>query len=117
MKVSVYRIQDKEGRGPFKPGYTEKWLDADRTYFPKAPIREQLWIKKIADPDLHLAFVCETVEQLKNWVSATEYARIKEDGYSAVKITVDKIWTLDGQAIAGRKRQYRKQAIPFTLYD
>lgn len=117
MKTTVYRIQDKDGRGPFKPGYTDTWLDNDRTFFPKAPIREQQWIQKIADPDFHIAFVCETIDQLKNWVSETEYARLKKDGYNAVKIAVDKIWTLDGQAIAGRKKQYRKQAIPFTLYQ
>lgn len=117
MKTIVYRIQDKEGRGPFKPGYTETWLDSDRTYFPKAPIREQLWIQKIADPELRLAFACETIEQIKNWVSKTEYERLKKDGYNVVKIAVDKIWKLDGQLIVGRKKQYRKQAEIINLYE
>ena len=116
MKITVYRIQDSEGRGPFRPGVTQKWIDAERTYFPKAQIQEQLWIKKIADPELNLAFVCTSIEQMKIWVSETEYDRLMKLGYNAVKIDVDKIWHLGKQAIAGRKKQYRKQAIVFSLY-
>ena len=116
MKITVYRIQDSEGRGPFKPGTTKKWIDDERTFFQKAQIQEQLWIKKIADPELNLAFVCTSIEQMKIWVSETEYERLIKLGYNAVKIDVDKIWYLDDQAIAGRKRQYRKQAIVFKLY-
>ena len=116
MKTTVYRIQDSEGRGPFKPGMSIKWLDENRTFLPDAQISEQRWIKKIADPELHLAYVCTSIEQMKQWISKTEYARLVSLGYRFVKIEVDQIWQLDGQAIAGRKRQYRKQAEIIKLY-
>lgn len=117
MKFTVYRIQDKDGRGPFKPGYTEKWMDKDRTFFPKAVINQQIHIQRIADPDLHLAYVCESVEQLKKWFSPTEYEYLKKCGYSAVRMSVDTIWTCEDQAIAGRKKQYRKSITVIPLYE
>lgn len=107
MKTTVYRIQDGAGRGPFRPGMTAKWLDEERESLPEAPIADQVKIKKAADPSFNLAFACRSIDDLRKWISATEYARLKKLCYYACAIDVDETWDLENQVIAGRKRAYR----------
>jgi hypothetical protein len=116
MKTTVYRIQDAQGRGPFKPGFSNKWLDQNRSYYPDAPISELIRIKRSADPELHLAFACLSVDDVKKWVSESEMAILKKHGYNVVSMEADKIWPLTDQAIVGRKRQYRKGVSVIDIY-
>lgn len=28
-KITLYRLQDHEGRGPYRPGFSDTWIDPD----------------------------------------------------------------------------------------
>jgi hypothetical protein len=115
-KTTVYRIQDAQGRGLFKPGMSEKWLDKDRTFLPEAPVKELMRISRQAGSEFHLAFACLSLEDLRKWVSKTEYARLQKLCYYACSLEVEKFHPLEYQVIAGRKRPYRKGAKLINLY-
>jgi hypothetical protein len=114
--MNVYRIQDYQGRGPFNPGFSNKWVDENKAYQPDAPISELLKIKRIADKGLILAFACKSIDDLRKWISRSEYSKLKRMGYFAYSIDVDTIWELDNQIICGRKRPYRKGCHVIELY-
>lgn len=89
----VYRIQDAEGRGPFRPGYSAKWLDAKpHCEFPSwlqefgycipADLEAQGW---------HFGSACRTLDGIKQWFSRTERKRLARYGYSIVAVKPDRI--------------------------
>jgi hypothetical protein len=114
--VIVYRIQNSQGRGPFKPGFSERWVDNNRTYFHDAHIKEMIKVKKLAAPDLKLAFACKSIEDLQKWVNKAEYEKLKKFGYYAISLEVEYIWPLDGEIIVGRKKPYQKGVMVINLY-
>lgn len=85
----VFRIQDREGRGPFRPGFSLMWLDediGDRAQLPS-------WIEEFgADafdgtPDnAHGFSAVRTLDQLRAWFSDTERARLAAFGFSVVEV-------------------------------
>jgi hypothetical protein len=115
-KITVYRIQDNQGRGPFKPGIPEKWIDETRTTFPGEDLNYASIIARRAPDDLHLGFGCKTQDELKTWVSQSEYIRLQKLGYRAVSIDVDRIWEMKNELIFGRRRAFRKGYKPLNLY-
>lgn len=88
----VYRIQDKDGRGPYKPGFSKKWCDAEGD--PPPPT----WMDEF--PGL-LAFMRQfnsnygtavrSVADLSNWFTPTEMQRLERFGYRIVAMDVDRI--------------------------
>jgi hypothetical protein len=113
---AVYRIQDSKGHGPFRPGVPATWVDDSRDGFPATSLREIQRIHRYADPDLHLGSACLTLEDMRKWVSATEYNRLLELGYRCYIFPVDQVWELTGQVVAGRRRQWRKGGKSVNLY-
>lgn len=92
----VYRVQDHEGRGPFKPGQSHLW--ADDTGAPQLPpIFEEFpnAINKMhAIIDKHggaVGCACRSIEQVMRWFTQTERERLTARGYHLVSISADKI--------------------------
>jgi len=60
---------------------------------------------------------CSTLKQLKRWFTETEYNRLQELGYKAVKLKVDRVLhESDIQLIFTRKRPLRRGATEIRLY-
>lgn len=119
--TSVYRIQDANGRGPFKPGMTRFW-SVDR------PDHDNLrpWLESVSHSQLatwhrkyrHLGCGCLTLEELRRWFVPREYETLLLMGYRAVEIGADSILWRDGtQVVFGRRRPLALFALPVALYE
>ena len=76
---AVFRIQDRDGRGPFKPGFTAKWADMD--FYPGM---ESLptWIEEFGleiiyqiPKGFHFGSAVRTMDEIGRWFSPTERKR------------------------------------------
>lgn len=85
----VFRIQDADGRGPWKPGFSHKWVEPRDDHAYLLP-----WYEEFGRVDgLMVAGEwggcgCETLKQLRRWFTESEYRKLKDLGYSAVKMKV-----------------------------
>ncbi len=91
--MRIYRVQDKDGRGPFKPGFSNKW--SDETF---APGQKQLptWMQEFnytaekinaLDKEAYYGSGVKSIEDIKKWFSETERAKLKELGYFIVSLS------------------------------
>lgn len=95
-QASVYRFQDLEGRGPFRPGFTDRWrsdLDAGEDL---PPFYVEMGVSPFAVPHLitpgfHAGVGCESREQLDRWFSKSEQLRLKALGFRMVEFTPSRI--------------------------
>jgi len=90
----IYRLQDDEGRGPFRPGFSETWLDAVRSYDLPPWFEEFGWhlVAECRDSGLNCGTGCRTLEQLHKWFSRTERKRLHRYGYDIVTLVPDRIF-------------------------
>lgn len=98
MSGFVYRVQDRDGRGPFKPGHTCDW--ADREFAPGQenlrPIFEEFGFGIVNDiraknRNGHIGCAVRTLVDICRWFSATERERLRKLGYFVVAIAPDQI--------------------------
>ena len=88
----VCRIQDDQGRGPFKPGFSHLWVQ-------ERPDHDNLqpWIVEFGRLDKQVltgetaGSACKNLEQLRRWFTKKEYKKLRKFGYKAVRIKVDRI--------------------------
>lgn len=114
----VYRVQDSKGRGPWRPGFSQKWRDQARD------IPDPFYIE-FPDIDLsrgtgnfNFGCGCVSIDQLKKWFSQDEYNRLLKLGYKAVKLKADRIIKESkNQVVFSRNKSFRKDAVRITLYD
>ena len=114
--IRVYRVQDENGRGPYKPGLSHIWTDAhhnDRnpSLFEEFKVSPEdmatLWQ---ANENGGCAFA--DLRQLNSWFGLHERFRLEELGYSIVTMLVDRVlFQSDRQLIFARKRPLRLGAI------
>lgn len=114
----IYRIQDKDGRGPWKPGFSSKWVE-DREdhekllpwYVEFGPVHERLLFGEVGGSG------CLTLKQLRRWFTASEYETLKKFGYYAVKMEVGRILAeSDIQCVFGRAKPLNKDVEGVILY-
>ncbi len=93
---AIYRIQDAEGRGPWKPGFSSKWvldredLDNLRPWFVEFDASRILsFIGRFKR--CYFGSACANKEQLRRWFTEREYSTLLEFGYRSVKMDVDLI--------------------------
>lgn len=85
--MKVYRVQDYEGRGPFKPGFSRFWCDPDFAPGQKdmPTFMEEFGndaIHRLAFPfERHFGSAVRTVGKLREWFSDDERRRLKGMGY------------------------------------
>ena len=116
----IYRIQDKKGRGPFKPGFSHEWVEWREDHRNLLPFYDDFGY--IAEERNHLGKVfgcgCRTKKQLKRWFTESEYKRLLDAGYHAVKMNVDKVIAeSDIQLVFARKRKLKYGAKKIKLYN
>ncbi len=80
------RVQDRDGRGPFKPGTTDRWRDPDGPDYP--PAQEEFGLHWRAEIPLgwHCGCALRSIEQVARWFSPWECARLDALGYRLVTI-------------------------------
>ena len=90
----VYRVQDADGRGPWKPGFSQVWFEdrTDEEYAALAPwpMEVLMEIRKAARGK-SVGFACENLDQLRRWFTPSEYKTLLRYGYRAVKLEVDAV--------------------------
>ena len=114
----IYRVQDADGRGPFKPGLTDKWLSArgDSDLLPAFSVYDIFDAQHRKKAPFY-GCGCETIEQLKRWFWPDEWRILKKLGYFAVEMPVAEIILNDGnQVFFTRHRALNKAVKTFDLY-
>jgi len=87
----IFRIQDAEGRGPYKPGMSQHWVDDE------GPPPPPTWMQEFGDvtpqllPHEHVGCGCVSLDQLFRWFTPTELQRLHRLGYRLVVIWADRI--------------------------
>lgn len=88
--AKVFRIQDGEGRGPWRPGFSKMWLDediGDRAELPS-------WIEEFGtdkatdatNAGLTVFSAVRKIEQIRDWFSDSERQRLNGFGYFLVEV-------------------------------
>ena len=92
-KVTVYRIQDDEGRGPFRPGTSHRWMDHDRTTDTHPGFLEEFGSDCLNARKIGQRCGCafRSMEQLRAWFRRGERRRMRALGYRIVRMEVDAI--------------------------
>lgn len=86
--MTVYRVQDSEGRGPFKPGFSKYWIDGDsdrellNPWFEEVRV-EDVWAKLRNGERAGCA--CESMDDLLAWFLPLELERLQRMGYSVIE--------------------------------
>ena len=102
--LRVFRVQDSDGRGPFKPGFSHVWLD------PIGGCELPAWIFEF--PDLaarireirpHSGTAVRTREQINRWFSESELSRLRILGYRVVALDADEILAESDNQIVFRR--------------
>jgi hypothetical protein len=90
MSAAVLRVQDSEGRGPYRPGFSHRWSDSAGQIL--MPWWEELGesledsLKRMVGP-YHWGCGFRTYEQFSNWFSLKEQLALDRLGFSLVAIT------------------------------
>ena len=86
----VFRIQDREGRGPFRPGFSQMWLDEDLGARVALPTWMEEFGTVVASEAMAAGYTVfsavRAIEQLRNWFSDAERQRLYEFGYFLVEV-------------------------------
>ena len=115
----VLRIQDADGRGPWQPGFSRRWVE-DRPDHENLPpwFVEFGRVDKLALVGEHVGSGCRTLEQLRRWFTPTEYATLRRFGYRAVRMAAGRLLAeSDKQCVFGRARPLREDVEPVELYE
>lgn len=95
LMITIFRIQDEEGRGPFRPGFSEKWMRGEKPYYLSPP-----WIEagisiqhysKLLNANAYSGTGCKSMEKLCEWFSHEERAQLAIFGYHIVRIIPTRI--------------------------
>lgn len=119
MKTTVIRIQDKEGRGPWKPGFSDRWVEwrDDCTRLLPGFLEFPTALSDVRDGE-HIGSGCMTIEQLRRWFTENEYRTLLAHGYQAVQIEVDRIIAQSEiQCIFARRDPLNLKVHAFNLYE
>jgi hypothetical protein len=118
----IYRVQDSEGRGPWRPGFSDKWVEDRDDYgaLPPWPIEfpglhAELTASLVMGK--HVGCGCVSLEQLRRWFRPTEIRTLKRYGYHAVQMQVSRILAAsDSQCVFERMVPLRDGIEAVELY-
>jgi hypothetical protein len=112
--VTVYRVQDASGRGPWRPGFSHRWIEAEA---PAGRLTEslldlltpaQVWALPRSH---HYGAGCRRLADLGAWFLPAERARLRALGFwpvqvSAEVVVIESSW----QIFVGRVRPFAEGA-------
>jgi len=115
----IYRVQDKDGRGPWKPGFSHKWI-VDRDDLNNLhSINKEFncsYLDRTFYEGWHFGCGCLSVDQLKRWFIEEEYNTLLEYGYSSVKINGKVLESSSIQCLFARRKHLKYHGGIFSLY-
>lgn len=86
----VFRIQDREGRGPFRPGFSQMWLDEDIGNRASLPTWMEEFGLEEATAAMSAGFTVfsavRTVDKIRDWFSDSERQRLYGFGFYLVEV-------------------------------
>lgn len=89
----VFRVQDADGRGPFRPGFSRQWLDEDA---PVGRLSESIFdlvplstLRAIDKSSSYFGCACRSFDGLMEWFTPIERERLKSFGFHPVRLRVD----------------------------
>lgn len=86
----LFRIQDRDGRGPWRPGFSVQWIDPEKddTLCPPMQVEFQNWqssIRKAQSRGLsHFGCCVSGVRGLHQWFTPAELNRLRGFGFRLV---------------------------------
>lgn len=91
----VYRVQDQDGRVPFRPGFSSTWTDPD---FAPGMVPLPSWIDEFGvgileefDDSEYIGCATRSVRQLVRWFSESERRRLHSLGFRVVRLRAARI--------------------------
>ncbi len=115
--MKVFRIQDKDGRGPFKPGFSTKWVEDRPDHINLKPwMIDFNGLPKGAIDGMVMGVACKTIEQLKRWFTQTEYSTLLNYGYRAVIIDATVLVESNTQCFIQRAEPFNESVEFIELY-
>lgn len=118
----IYRVQDKDGRGPWKPGFSDCWVEdrPDSEYEALKPWTVEFGYTNVLGRSIagmSLGCGCRTLDQLRRWFTAGEYRKLRQLGYSAVSMEVGRILAESNiQCVFERAKSLREDVHPINIY-
>lgn len=113
--TKIYRIQDADGRGPYKPGFSDCWVDPDNDgrncpqEIPPKQLRDMIRLAASKGWGVNFGFGFRTMDQLGRWFTPTERIKLATLGYCAVEMEVDVIIAeTESQVLFCRKAPLRE---------
>lgn len=88
----VYRVQDSEGRGPWRPGLSARWVEGDA---PAGRLSETIFDLVSLDEirairgRYHLGSACRSLADLGAWFTPVEIERLRALRFHPVMIRAD----------------------------
>lgn len=86
-----YRIQDAEGRGPWRPGFSHRWIDPmkDDSLCPPMMMEFPDWRKRVARHPwaVHIGCCVDGMAGVHRWFTPSELARLQGLGFYLVDAT------------------------------
>jgi hypothetical protein len=106
----AYRVQAADGRGPWRPGFSLRWIDAaapaDRlveTVFDLVPMEQLLNLSR----SMHWGSACRSLEHLSQWFTPIERTRLQTLGFHPVQLSYDVVLAESPwQMVIGRARPF-----------
>jgi hypothetical protein len=90
----VFRVQDDDGRGPWRPGFSHHWIDDDapvgrlaETVMHLLPIQALQMLPR----DRNYGCACRSKAALLEWFTPVERERLQRFGYRIVRLRVDEV--------------------------
>ena len=86
----LYRIQDAQGRGPWRPGFSTQWVDETRDFSLCPPMMHEFpnWRRAVdrgaARGLVHFGCCVRGVAGLHRWFAPSEIAKLRGFGYRLV---------------------------------
>lgn len=116
----VYRVQDSSGRGPWKPGFSHKWVIAREDHANLIPYFQE-WPDfdpaKDRLPGESIGCGCMSVPQLQRWFTKNEMLILSFHGYRAVGVCADRlIRNSDIQCIFAVRGAIKDKSYRINLY-
>jgi len=119
--IKIYRVQDSEGRGPWRPGFSLSWVESRPDHDLLKPMYGDLDSSKIYNAmrmGEHWGCGCRTAEKLKRWINQSEYEKLLGFGYKSVILNIDRILDeSDIQTLFSRRTPLWKKFTIFNLYE
>ena len=87
--ADIFRIQDRDGRGPFRPGFSASWAEANKPPFPPSvyeelPDLQGVFYRLSKRTRLHFGCAVRGANAFRLWFSPVEIKRLRDFGFSLV---------------------------------